>query len=212
MRTALLEPDTANDEIVALVIDDHELVRSGIRLLLETSHGADVREADSAASAMRALAEHRFDVALLDVRMPEMDGIEALSHIKEQHPRVPVVMLSAYARPEEVRAALDGGAAGFVLKEATSEQLREAIAIAISGKGVYVHPVAAGAALGQREVEHGEHLTEREFDVLKLLVDGETNDGIASRLFLTEKTVKTHLSAIFRKLPAFCRVALTTDL
>jgi two-component system, NarL family, response regulator YdfI len=209
----LLEAPTSEadgDELVALIVDDHALVRSGLRLLLESSFGARVHEADGHGAALRTLAERSIDVALLDLRMPDVDGLETLASIRNAHPDIPVVMLSAYADTEEVRAALDGGAAGFVLKEATREQLREAIVIAIEGRGVYVHPVAAKALLGQREVEHGEHLTERELDVLTLLAEGETNDTIAKRLHLTEKTVKSHLSAIFRKLGVSNRTQAAT--
>jgi len=202
MPTQLLDAvdEATVDDLVALVIDDHALVRSGLRLLLESSFGAAVREAEGLGTALRALATDAVDIALLDLRMPDVDGIESLASIREQHPDVPVVVLTAYAEPDDVRAALDAGAAGFVLKEATSEQLQEAIEIALDGRGVYVHPVAAKALLGQRELDHGEHLTERELDVLGLLAEGATNDEIAKRLFLTEKTVKSHLSAIFRKL------------
>jgi DNA-binding NarL/FixJ family response regulator len=185
-----------------LLVDDHSVVREGIRLLLETLLKMRVVEASSGPEALSVLGSETVDVVLLDARMPEHDGIWTLNKIREGYPDLPVLMLSTYDTEEYVDQSLAAGAAGYLLKEASSQQLAEAIETALSGKGVYLHPAVAQRVLarGRGEEKDGSGLSERELEVLQLLAKGSTNDEIATALFLSEKTVKSHLSSIFRKL------------
>ena len=193
-----------------LVVDDHELMRAGLRLLVESCLGHHVSEAPSAGEALDMIREDPPDVVFLDVRMPGLDGLWLLDRLREEHPNVPVLMLSTFDEGEHIQSALTRGAAGYVLKEASVHQVEEAIETAVDGRGVYLHPVAAQRLLDTRRHKAIEQLTERERDVLTLLVKGETNDSIATSLFVTEKTVKTHLSAIFRKLGVTNRTQAAT--
>lgn len=185
-----------------LLVDDHSVVREGIRLLLETLLKMRVVEASSGPEALSVLGSETVDVVLLDARMPEHDGIWTLHKIRESYSDLPVLMLSTYDTEEYVDQSLAAGAAGYLLKEASSQQLAEAIETALTGKGVYLHPAVAQRVLarGRGEEKDGQGLSERELEVLQLLAKGSTNDEIASALFLSEKTVKSHLSSIFRKL------------
>lgn len=196
--------------LTLLLVDDHELVRSGLRLLLEECLGHKVIEAGSGEAAISLVQSERLDLVLLDVRMPERDGLWTLEQARACRPELPVVMLSTFADEEFITGSLERGAAGYLLKEAAVAQVAEAIETALEGRGVYLHPVAAERVVWSRRVDSRQELTGRELDVLKLLVDGATNDEIAHRLFVTEKTVKTHLSGVFRKLGVSNRTQAAT--
>lgn len=185
---------------VVLLADDQHVVRGALRLLLENAFGFEVVEAATGEGAVaRALSEN-LDLALLDVQMPGMDGITALRRIRESKPDLPVVMLSGYEELSYASDALDAGANGYVLKGATAAQLKEAIDAALDGQGTYVHPSIARGLLARPARIEGPTLTEREREVLGRLVRGATNEEIAALLFVSEKTVKSHLSSVFRKL------------
>lgn len=194
-----------------LIVDDHALVRRGMGLVVrECFPEAEVVEAADAARALEAMQEGGIDVALVDVRMPDADGLDLLHEMKQRWPELPVIMLSSFDHAHYVRRALAEGAAGYMLKDATPEDLEQAIKVAMSGGGNVLSPrviqnlfesVEEGAsengAGGPRP--HGT-LTQRETDILALLVEGRSNRDISRALFLSEKTVKAHLAAIFRKL------------
>lgn len=186
----------------ALLVDDHTVVREGLRLLLENLMGMRVIEASSGAEALSVVSSDSVDVVLLDARMPDQDGIWTLNRIRDAKPEIPVLMLSTYDTEEYVDQALSGGASGYVLKEASSQQLSEAIDTALSGRGIYLHPEVAMRVLsrGTPAERESQGLSERELEVLEFLAGGSTNEEIASALYLSEKTVKSHLSSIFRKL------------
>jgi DNA-binding NarL/FixJ family response regulator len=188
---------------IILLVDDHDVVRQGLRLLIETRLEYRVVEAASADEALAVVEGEPVDLVLLDARMPEHDGIWALRRLREAHPELPVLVLSTYDTEDYVESALEAGASGYVLKEATTAQLGEAIETALSNKGVYLYPAVAQRVLARsRRGGPGseESLSERELEVLRLLSEGATNEEIAGSLFLSEKTVKSHLSSIFRKL------------
>jgi Response regulator containing a CheY-like receiver domain and an HTH DNA-binding domain len=193
-----------------LIVDDHALVRRGMTYVVKEGFpDADVSEADGAASALEVLDRTEIDLALVDVRMPELDGLELLRQVKDKWPSIPVIMLSTYENAPYVRRALSDGAAGYLLKDATPEDLAQAINVAMSGSGNVLSPrviqnlfedAASDSAPsgGSRRSEFS--LTSRENDILARLAEGKSNREIAGNLFLSEKTVKAHLAAIFRKL------------
>ncbi len=196
-----------------LIVDDHALVRRGMGLVVrERFPDAEVAEAGSAAEALEAMATGDVDVALVDVRMPDADGLSLLHELRQRWPEVPVIMLSSFDHAHYVRRALAEGAAGYMLKDATPEDLEQAIKVAMSGGGNVLSPrviqnlfetaedpASEDGAIGAAPRPHGT-LTQRETDILALLVEGRSNRDISRALFLSEKTVKAHLAAIFRKL------------
>jgi DNA-binding NarL/FixJ family response regulator len=195
-----------------LIVDDHALVRRGMTYVVKEGFpDADVLEAEGATAALDLLhTGMKVDLALVDVRMPELDGLELLRAIKAEWAELPVVMLSTYENAPYVKRALSDGAAGYLLKDATPEDLSQAINVAMSGSGNVLSPrVIANLFEDQdtsrRDNGHGGRrseysLTNRENDILALLSEGRSNREIAQALFLSEKTVKAHLAAIFRKL------------
>jgi DNA-binding NarL/FixJ family response regulator len=192
-----------------LLIDDHLLVRRSLAHLLTTTvEGVEVTEAGSAAEALEALAREPHDVALVDVRMPGRDGLDLLREIRATWPDVAVIILSGYDNGEYVNQALHEGAAGYLLKDTSPEDLVQALMVARSGSGNVLSPRAvrnmfeASAARREEAELHPDDagLTRRERDVLALLAKGCSNREISKQLFLSEKTVKAHLAAVFRKL------------
>ena len=193
-----------------LIVDDHALVRRGLYYVVKEGFpDADVVEAESSAAALEVLrAQKAFDLALVDVRMPDLDGLELLRVVKGEWPDVPVIMLSTYENAPYVKRALADGAAGYLLKDATPEDLSQAINVAMSGSGNVLSPrviqnlfedqESSNASSNGRRSEYS--LTQREHDILALLAEGRSNREIEGALYLSEKTVKAHLAAIFRKL------------
>ena len=193
-----------------LVVDDHTLVRHGLASVLrQRLPDADVREAGGADEALGVLQDETVDIALVDVRMPERDGLELLKEIKGSWPGVRVIMLTSYDHSRYVKAALGEGADGYMLKDATPEDLDQAIRVAMAGGGNVLSAKAMRALFdegGETGEEDGDlprrpdNLTKRELDILALLAEGRSNRDISRQLFLSEKTVKAHLAAVFRKL------------
>jgi DNA-binding NarL/FixJ family response regulator len=194
-----------------LIVDDHSLVRRGMTYVVKEGFpDADVVEADGAASALdRARDGAPFDLALVDVRMPDLDGLELLRALKVDFPELPVIMLSTYDNAPYVKRALADGASGYLLNDATPEDLSQAINVALSGSGNVLSPRVIQNLFEEHEASGRDHtngrrgeynLTQREHDILALLSEGRANRDIAQQLYLSEKTVKAHLAAIFRKL------------
>jgi DNA-binding NarL/FixJ family response regulator len=194
-----------------LIVDDHALVRRGMNYVVKEGFpDADVVEAESSAAALEALrAGGKVDIALVDVRMPDLDGLELLRAIKGEWADMPVIMLSTYENAPYVKRALADGAAGYLLKDATPEDLSQAINVAMSGSGNVLSPRVIQNLFEDQEASNASSsngrrseysLTQREHDILALLAEGRSNREIAGRLYLSEKTVKAHLAAIFRKL------------
>jgi DNA-binding NarL/FixJ family response regulator len=190
-----------------LIVDDHALVRRGMSYVVKEGFpDADVSEAGSAAAALVILRAQKVDLALVDVRMPDLDGLDLLRSVKAEWPDIPVIMLSTYENAPYVKRALSDGASGYLLKDATPEDLSQAINVAMSGSGNVLSPRVIQNLFD--DAESNSHngrrsefsLTQRENDILGLLSEGRSNRDIAQSLFLSEKTVKAHLAAIFRKL------------
>jgi two-component system, NarL family, response regulator LiaR len=195
-----------SEPITVLLVDDHAVVRQGVRAFLETQPDiAVVAEAQDGQEAVRKAAEHAPDVALMDLIMPGMDGVEATRRLVTQSPRTNVVMLTSYHDDEHVFPAIRAGALSYVLKEIGPDELADAVRKAAKGEAV-LHPrVAArvvrelhGARRGEPNVYHD--LSDRELEVLKLIADGLSNAEISQKLYISEKTTKSHVSNILSKL------------
>jgi DNA-binding NarL/FixJ family response regulator len=190
--------------IRVLLVDDHQVVRRGLRTFLEVQDDIEVvgEAADGAEGVARA-EELKPDVILMDVRMPGMDGIEALRALRERGSTARVLVITSFTEQRSVVPALRAGATGYVYKDEDPEALARAIRSVHAGH-VLLQPEVAGALLagdaGSGAQGRGGTLTEREREVLALIADGRSNREIARALVLSEKTVKTHVSNILMKL------------
>ncbi|RUQ98306.1 response regulator [Labedella endophytica] len=203
-----------------LLVDDQALVRMGFRLILESAPDiVVVGEAADGTSAVDQALALRPDVVLMDVRMPGMDGITATRSIVEAHPEVRVLILTTFDLDEYAFSALRAGASGFLLKDATPAELAAAVRVVASGDSVVSPRVtrrmlemfadvlpAPGAIVGDGVHPRLAALTPREIDVLRHIAEGLSNAEIATRLFLSEATVKTHVGRILAKLGVRDRV------
>jgi DNA-binding NarL/FixJ family response regulator len=196
--------------IHALLADDHGIVRSGVRMLLDQQEGITVvAEAEDGVDAVEAALKHKPDVAVLDVSMPRMTGIQATHEIKQHLPDTAIVLLSMHDDQRYFYEALKAGAAGYVLKRSADTQLVDAIHAAIRGEP-FISPVAEEELLRnwlERDERSGE-LTQRELEVVKLIAEAHTNKQIAQILNLSEKTVESHRGNVLSKLGMRDRVEL----
>ena len=189
-----------------LIVDDHEVVRNGIRAYLETLPEFNVvGEAASGEDAISLVTELIPDIVLLDLIMPGMDGVEATRRIKQISPRTQVVVLTSYHEDVHIFPALKAGAIAYILKDMKMDKLVEVLHRALQGE-VTLHPRVAARVLENIRGENSEEqalftdLTDRELDVLKLIANGMTNSQIAEKLVISENTVKGHVSNILSKL------------
>jgi DNA-binding NarL/FixJ family response regulator len=183
-----------------MLAEDHNLVRAGLADLL--SNVADFEVVGAAADGAEAVAlaaELRPQVVLMDLLMPEVDGIEATRRIVDADPNVQVVVLTSFSDRQRIIEALDAGAVGFLLKDAEPQELFRGIRAAARGESPLA-PKAAREVLRARSEHRSPGLTERELDVLGLLRAGLSNKLIAGRLEISEKTVKAHLTSIFQRI------------
>ena len=191
---------TTQATITVVIADDHAVVRSGLRLLLDAeSDFAVVGEAGDVGEARRQVAAHRPDVLVLDLQMPGEPTLPAIATLAEESPATRVVMLTMFNEPVFAREALRAGAAGFVLKHAADVDLVKAVRTAAAG-GRYVQPELAGDLLDADEPNGDGRLTPREQEVLELLAMGHTNSQVAERLCISVRTVETHRANIQHKL------------
>ncbi|MFF4468819.1 response regulator [Streptomyces sp. NPDC001599] len=192
------------DAIKVLLVDDHQVVRRGLRTFLEVQDDIEVvgDAADGAEGVDRA-QELKPDVILMDVKMPGMDGVDALRRLRELDNHARVLVVTSFTEQRTVVPALRAGAAGYVYKDVDPDALAGAIRSVHAGH-ILLQPEVAGALLSQEESSSGPgragSLTEREREVLGLIADGRSNREIARALVLSEKTVKTHVSNILMKL------------
>ncbi|MEU4151098.1 response regulator transcription factor [Streptomyces sp. NPDC026659] len=183
-----------------VVVDDHAVMRAGVVALLDGEPGIEiVGEAGDGRAALDLVARHGPDVALVDLRMPVLDGVATTAAIVARHPRTRVLILTTYDTDTDIERGVEAGAIGYLLKDTTREQLADAIRSAARGETVLAPRVAEKLVARMRRPVH-DPLTTRETDVLRAVADGLTNAEIGRRLVISEATVKTHLLRLFAKL------------
>ncbi len=203
--------EAVGERITLLLVDDHALVRQGVRAFIETQPDiAVVGESDSGGQAVALCADLAPDVVLMDLIMPGMDGVEATRQVKAISPRTQVIILTSYHEDEHILPAMRAGALSYLLKDVGPEELAQAVRKAARGE-VVLHPRVAAQVI---QALHGgapkpaaaatspsePPLTAREIEVLRLIAEGRSNHEIADALFVSEKTVKSHVSNILSKL------------
>lgn len=206
------------EEIKILIVDDHPVVREGIASMLKKQ--PDFKIVGEACNGLEAVEKARElfpDVVLMDLRMPELDGVEAIKRIKEEKPEVKFIILTTYSDDEYIFKGIAAGARAYLLKDAPRDELFKAIRAVSRGESL-IQPIVASRVLDKlaelsRKTPSAETLSEREVEVLRLMASGESNKDIADKLSITQSTVKTHITSIFQKLNVTTRTeAVTTAL
>jgi DNA-binding NarL/FixJ family response regulator len=193
-----------------VIADDHLVVRAGLRAMLGVHPDVDViGEATTGAQAVDLAGRLRPDVVLMDLRMPEVDGVAATARIRERHPDVHVLVLTTYETDADILKAIEAGATGYLLKDATRDELVRAVRAAATGASVLA-PAVASRLMGRLRAPAHEALSAREVEILEQVARGRTNKEIAIALFISEATVKTHLLHIFAKLDVQDRTQAVT--
>ena len=193
------------DKIRVLIVDDHPVVRKGLKMLLNNALNIEVvGEAIDGLEAIHQAHELNPDIILMDLLMPRMDGIAATIDIKRDNPAARILILSSFSEDDKVFPAIKAGASGYLLKDSMPEELVQAIHNIYNGRPS-LHPVIASKLMEEfnKQEESGsqqELLTDREVEVLKLIANGFSNQEIASKLVISERTVSTHISNILDKL------------
>jgi NarL family two-component system response regulator LiaR len=193
--------------IRVLLVDDHKIVRQGVRAFLHTLEDIQViAEAESGAAAVSAANQHQPDVVLMDLELPgELDGISATRQIRKQRPETQVIVVTSHHQDEFIFPAVRAGAISYLLKDVEPDELADAIRKAARGEAVIDSRVASRIiqelqGIRRNELNPFTELSEREFDVLRLIAAGKSNAEIAETLVIGENTVKTHIGSILRKL------------
>jgi two-component system NarL family response regulator len=196
LPSEVVTPAAAAKSTVMLV-DDHALLRTGVANIINQEPDLQVvAQASNGLEAIAAYEQHRPDVTLLDLRMPVMEGVEAVRQIRARDPHARVIILTTYDTDDEISRALKAGAKAYVLKDISADQLIACIRDVLAGKTYLAPSAAAKLAEGVTRVQ----LTPREMSTLRLMADGKANKEIANELAISERTVKTHLGHLFEKL------------
>ncbi len=200
-----------SNTIRVMLVDDHAVVRSGLSAFLMVNPDLElVGEAEDGQQAVQRAALLQPDVILMDLMMPVMDGIAATQAIKRQYPAMQIIALTSFQEDELVQGALQAGAVGYLMKDVTARQLAAAIRSAKAGKMTLSPEATQALVRAAQQAQETEALTERERDVLRLMVEGLNNAEIAERLVVSLSTVKYHISNILGKLGVDNRVAAVT--
>jgi DNA-binding NarL/FixJ family response regulator len=197
MHADVSPPVASRPRANVLIVDDHALLRTGVANII--NHEPDlfvIAEATNGVEAIEAFERYRPDVTLLDLRMPVMEGVEAVRHIRERDPHAKVIVLTTYDADEDIARALKAGAKAYILKDISADDLIACIHDVLAGKTYLAPAAAAKLAEGVMRVQ----LTPRELATLRLMADGKSNKEIGTDLGITERTVKTHLGHLFEKL------------
>lgn len=188
-----------------MIADDHTMFREGLKSLLQPDDEIEVvAEAEDGEICLEKMKETEIDILLLDIMMPRKNGLQVLEEVRIQNPEVKVLIVTGHDEPEYLMWSVDHGAIGYVLKESGAEELKKAIHMIIQGQ-TYIQPRLL-SVLQAKQIEKSEderrieHLTNRELEVLRLLAVGMYNKEIAEDLHISERTVKNHVSNIFKKL------------
>ncbi|MFE0151089.1 response regulator [Nonomuraea sp. NPDC059007] len=191
---------TAGGPIRLLIVDDHPIVREGLHAAFSKQPDFTVvGEAGDGEEAIERIATLRPDVVLMDLRMPKMDGVTAIRHLLKGDRRLPILVLTTFDSDADVLPAVEAGAVGYLLKDAPTAELLDAVRAAAEGKSV-LSPSLVSRLMKQIRRPVPGPLSRRELEVLKLVADGASNREAASRLFISEASIKTHLVHIFNKL------------
>jgi len=196
------------DTIRVMLVDDHQMVRNGLATFLLVHDDLElVGEASDGEEALRVFEESRPDIVLMDLKMPRMDGVEATRRLLERVPEAHIIALTSFEDETLVQKALEAGASGYLLKDIGADDLADAIRKAHGGKpALAAEATEALFRVARRGHQPGDDLTDRERDVLALMVEGLSNAQIAGRLILSTSTVKYHIGNIFSKLGVNSRV------
>ncbi len=193
-----------------LIVDDHPVVRSGLQGMLSSQPDFEVAgEAQDGSEGVALVGKLRPDVVLMDLRMPEMDGVAAIDRIKTEHPETQVLVLTTYESDADVLRAIEKGASGYLLKDAPREDLYAAIRAVSQGKSPLA-PAVAARLMGRLRGSADKALSNREIEVLELVARGTSNKQIGKELWISETTVKTHMLHVFEKLGVTDRTAAVT--
>jgi len=199
-----------NSPVRLLIVDDHPIVRAGFEGMLAGTPDLEVvGEAENGQEAVRLAERLQPDVVLMDLRMPMIDGVEATRRIKEENPRVNVLVLTTYDSDADILRAIEAGATGYLLKDTPREELFRAIRAAARGEPVLAPSVTA-RLMQRAQAPSQKSLSGREIEVLELVARGGSNKELARELHLSEATVKSHLIHIFDKLGVADRTAAVT--
>ncbi len=205
-----------SDQIKILIADDHPVVREGLTAMISREEDFEVvGEAKTGKEAVEQAGTLKPDVVLMDLRMPEMDGVEAIQKIGASHPDIKFIILTTYSDDEYIFRGIEVGARAYLLKDAPREDLFRAIRAVYKGESL-IQPVVASKVLDRfaelsRQAQSPEMLSERELEVLRLMAKGSANKEIAAQLSITNSTVKTHITSIFQKLHASDRTEAVTQ-
>lgn len=193
------------EKVKTMIVDDHKVVRDGLKAVFEQATGVEViSEAGTGEEAIALLEKVKPDLILMDISLPGMNGLKATHQIKQKYPEIKVVILTMLDQEAYVYEAIKAGATGYILKSSSSDDLIEAIITVNEGKAV-IHPDATAKLLKEfvslsesQSREYG--LSGREMEILQLLAEGKSNKDIGKELWISEQTVKTHVSHIFEKM------------